>query len=320
VTTGIDLIAPGADLPPPPPPPPPPTDGGTATDMLVGTDTLVPPQTMTFMGQVGPIPLAKGEETVVCSEIKLGNDVDVWVRRISAALAPGSHHLIFYRTSATQENPGPFPCRSFDGILRGYAPLFIAQTATAELNFPDGIALKFKAGAIIRIEAHYINTTPNPIQGQGNVSVDAVQIDSPLTEADLLFYGTTQIDVPAMAQDYALPYNFGHVPSGVNVFGLTSHTHKLGVDFQIEQSDNGAPGTLLYRNQNNWDNPPLMLFDPVLSFSANQGLRWSCSYTNPTASDVTFGESANDEMCFLWAYYYPSQGFLACAPPLLQCP
>jgi hypothetical protein len=27
---------------------------------------------------------------------------------------------------------------------------------------------------------------------------------------------------------------------------------------------------------------------------------------------VKFGESFNDEMCFLWQYYYPSQGFQLC--------
>jgi hypothetical protein len=27
---------------------------------------------------------------------------------------------------------------------------------------------------------------------------------------------------------------------------------------------------------------------------------------------VTFGESATNEMCFFWAYYYPSQGSRVC--------
>ena len=27
---------------------------------------------------------------------------------------------------------------------------------------------------------------------------------------------------------------------------------------------------------------------------------------------MSFGESANNEMCFFWAYYYPSQGSKVC--------
>ena len=35
-----------------------------------------------------------------------------------------------------------------------------------------------------------------------------------------------------------------------------------------------------------------------------------CSYNNTTSSYIKFGESAlSNEMCIIWGYYYPSQGF-----------
>ena len=43
------------------------------------------------------------------------------------------------------------------------------------------------------------------------------------------------------------------------------------------------------------------------------GFHFSCYWTTPATSTVKFGESANDEMCFFWSYYYPSQGALVCA-------
>jgi hypothetical protein len=42
------------------------------------------------------------------------------------------------------------------------------------------------------------------------------------------------------------------------------------------------------------------------------GFDFTCKYFNTNASAVKFGESANDEMCFFWAYYYPSQGAHVC--------
>jgi hypothetical protein len=33
---------------------------------------------------------------------------------------------------------------------------------------------------------------------------------------------------------------------------------------------------------------------------------------NTSEQSVGFGESANDEMCFFWAYYFPSQGARVC--------
>jgi hypothetical protein len=283
--------------------------------------------TQSYMMGIGPIPVTPGEEFVKCVEVKLGNTEDVWVRRISSAIAPGSHHLIVYRLpDGAQENPQPFTCRSFEPILSGAVPLYIAQTLQNELPFPDDVALKFKAGAVIRIEAHYINANPtDTIMGSGLVEIDTVSAQAAYTEADLLFYGPYDIDIPAHSTNYYIPqvngqasFYYGNVPPGIQVFGLTSHTHQLGVDFQIEKSTGGDPGDLLLQNQD-WNNPPLKLFSPPVPFERGQGLRWTCGYTNPTDQDVTFGESAYDEMCFLWAYYFPSRGFQVCIPGRYGC-
>ena len=34
------------------------------------------------------------------------------------------------------------------------------------------------------------------------------------------------------------------------------------------------------------------------------GFRFTCSWNNTSDTTVRFGESAEDEMCFFWAYYY----------------
>ena len=69
----------------------------------------------------------------------------------------------------------------------------------------------------------------------------------------------------------------------------------------------------------NWADPPLELFSPPLDFPTNganpfstKGLAFECKWNNPTPNMVKFGEGFNDEMCFLWQYYFPSQGFQVC--------
>jgi hypothetical protein len=37
-----------------------------------------------------------------------------------------------------------------------------------------------------------------------------------------------------------------------------------------------------------------------------------CAWHNTSGQRVRLGESADDEMCFFWAYYYPSQGSKLC--------
>jgi hypothetical protein len=69
----------------------------------------------------------------------------------------------------------------------------------------------------------------------------------------------------------------------------------------------GAPFT--------WDEPPVERFDPAMTFDGSQGFRYRCSWDNTTGEELGFGESARQEMCFLWAYYYPSQGYRLCVSP-----
>ena len=62
-----------------------------------------------------------------------------------------------------------------------------------------------------------------------------------------------------------------------------------------------------------WDEPETTSYngDPF-SIPTDGGLDFECSWTNTTNARVGFGESATDEMCFFWAYYFPSQGSKVC--------
>ena len=59
----------------------------------------------------------------------------------------------------------------------------------------------------------------------------------------------------------------------------------------------------------------MAVYDPPLEFKAGQGFQYRCSWYNGSSKNVRFGESANQEMCFFWAYYYPSKGYRMCINP-----
>src|SRR5689334_15485550 len=71
---------------------------------------------------IGPIPLSAGEETTVCIIKRLPNTSDIDVVNVATTLAPGSHHLIAYKSNATTESTTPTPCNAFEGVLNGEAP------------------------------------------------------------------------------------------------------------------------------------------------------------------------------------------------------
>jgi hypothetical protein len=68
-----------------------------------------------------------------------------------------------------------------------------------------------------------------------------------------------------------------------------------------------------------WSDPTLETFASPLDFPStgggkfsNMGFAYQCEWKNTSPNDVKFGEGFNDEMCFLWHYYFPSQGFQVC--------
>jgi hypothetical protein len=242
--------------------------------------------------------------------VKLPTTVPTSIVKMESSLGPSSHHLILYRSGETVEQKTPFSCAPFGGALDGTLPLYIAQTANTVLEFPKTprrVAVKLAAGQMVRIEMHYINYGTAPVTAQGSVkltTIDELQVDD---YADLLFWGNAKIDIPANSAATVGP-TWHAPPPGTTILSLTAHTHKHGVGFTVERAEKDMPGTMIYQT-NQWDNAPYLQFDPPLALGPTEGLRWTCQYQNDTSLPIRFGESANDEMCFVWGYYYPSRGF-----------
>jgi len=91
---------------------------------------------------------------------------------------------------------------------------------------------------------------------------------------------------------------------------MTTHQHRLGTHFKIWYGKSQAdPNAQQLLDSTDWEEPPLYRFNPSLPFDGQSGLFFQCEWNNVTDQFITFGESALQEMCFLWMYYYPSSGF-----------
>src|SRR5262249_35766581 len=71
---------------------------------------------------IGPITAASGDERTQCITVRLPNSVGALVRRFRTTLRQGSHHMIVYRSTATEESPTPTPCAGLGGLLSGDHP------------------------------------------------------------------------------------------------------------------------------------------------------------------------------------------------------
>jgi hypothetical protein len=259
------------------------------------------------------VTLAPSQETTLCVTLSLSNPTPRMLRRIHSTIANGSHHLIAYRVSAgTPLQSTPTPCQPFADILGGASPVLIAESAEAEVVYPAGVGLPIAANQRIKLEEHFINAGDTTLHSTGSVELDLAEPDPSLVEANLLFWGPQKFAIGSHSRGSADLFHL--VEPGVKIFALTTHEHHFGTLATIEQAATATgAGTELYRNAD-WEHPPLKTFSPPLVYDGSQGLRIHCEWFNTSDNIVPAGLSAvTNEMCFFWAYYYPSTGFQQCS-------
>ncbi|MEC8023470.1 MAG: hypothetical protein VX223_06010 [Myxococcota bacterium] len=278
-----------------------------------------PPVAATYDTFIGDWDMQPGQEITKCVLKRLENENEVWVTGITTDLGQGSHHVIVYRSAETEEKTEPFDCFPFLETLGGNTiPLMITQIPQETLEFPDGVAFKFEPNQMVRIEAHYLNYYPEDITAHADVSFHTIDAADVEAEANMLFYGTPDFNIPA-GETYDTGWFFLDVWKEAKVFAITGHTHQYGTNVEIKHGLQNEDKIDIYPLDKPfyWDEAPLIQFDPPLSFENGEGFEYRCSWNNTGDKNVTFGESANQEMCFFWAYYYsaPSKGYRMCINP-----
>ena len=272
--------------------------------------------------QWGPVTVPANTENTQCVILKLANADAIKVHQMHNVLTNGSHHMIVYRDDMdTTESPTPFNCQPFTGALNPtgmVSPMMITQKKDDPLTLPTGVAYTLNANQMVRLELHYINTTDADEVIQGNVDFFAADPATITDEANILFLGTPDVSLPpntmTTIEEFFSPSNAGLDLSTSKFFAITGHEHHLGTQVTIatEPTSGGAKTTIYDPDPFQWAEPATTTFSPEFTVPAAGGFDFKCDYYNSTAATVKFGESANDEMCFFWAYYYPSKGAHVC--------
>lgn len=272
----------------------------------------------TFTAQIGPIAVDSGDENTQCIITRLGNPDPIHVGMIRNVISSSSHHMIVYRTNDTEERNTPFDCTPFLETLNpeAGAPLMVTQKHEDELRLPDGVAFTLDANQMLRIELHFINTTPAKGEVTATTAFHTMDETQYQHEADFLFIGSPDISIPARSTATLGPMFF-KVPAEYadsNFFAITGHTHQYGTDVRVSTAANKSDvGTPVYDVPGwKWDEPETVQHDPTFKVPEGGGFNFSCDWENTSDRSVGFGESANQEMCFFWSYYYPSKGAKVC--------
>ena len=292
--------------------------GGGGTDSTVPrTDSGVDPADCHEV-VFGPIMVASGVERTQCVVKRLGNTEPIHVNQIENYLGTSSHHMIVYRVTDTMEQPEPFDCTPFRDTLdptQG-SPLVISQREHDLLQLPEGVGFELEANQMVRIEMHYINTTAAEVTLESSSTICPMRPEDFVHTADFLFIGTVDIDIPPRST-YSTGQMYFPIPAeyaDASFFAITGHEHQFGTNVDVWTATGpGDPGTSVYDPAPFlWEEPETVYHDPPFQVPAGGGFKFQCDWDNYSDRNVGFGESANEEMCFFWAYYYPGTGPRVC--------
>ena len=280
------------------------------------------PPADSFTVKWGPTTVPAGTESTQCVVKRVGNTEPISIHEIHNQLGTTSHHFIVYRVDDTVERPEPYPCAPFTDTFND-PPMIITQRDDDRLILPDGVAYTIGPNQMVRLELHYINVSAAPRPAEASSTFIPMPTDQVENEADVMFMGDTNITLPPGTQTTLGP-SFIQVPSrmnGVSYFAITGHEHQWGTNVQVEVAqDAGSQGSPVYEVPNfRWDEPLTVTYDPPFTVPDGGGFKVTCDWNNMSSQTVRFGTSVNDEMCFFWAYYFPSRGPLVCANGLFPC-
>lgn len=234
---------------------------------------------------------------------------DQWL--VGVDVEPGQrplvHHVLLFATTlldalgADASDPGPgWTCFGGPGtsgstprLLGGWVPGTQAQ------RFPEGTGIQMKAGEVVVMQVHY-NLAAGP-SAPDSTRVQMQLARAPVARpAALLPFPNLSFSIPAGASGYTSAAQAASPAAGV-IWGVLPHMHTKGRRVTVK-----AGNTCLV-DIPAWDFhwQQAYFFSTPQPLAVGTQLSLSCTWDNPTATVVTWGEKTTDEMCL--NYFYATQ-------------
>jgi hypothetical protein len=297
--------------------------------LLLDTSTFEPPEFSPLeipengiQAHLPPFDVPPNFERELFYYVPLDTQDFVHVNRITTTMRPGSHHFLVntFDESSSQYLPEPNvfrDVRNFDGtdnvsvLFQMQFHQFISGTQTRffDYTFPQGIALKLDPSFGFDLNSHYANYSNDTIIGEVYNNFYFSNIEDVEHVAEILMLNNTNIELPPLQEStlnttYWVEEEF---ENKIKIFQLFSHAHKQNTEFKIFRVNQDDPEyrELVYVSYD-WEHPPVMRYDPPMTFDIDEGLELEATYLNNTENTINFGLLSIDEMMILFGLYYVS--------------
>jgi len=247
------------------------------------------------------------DEAYKCVVAQVPNDM--WISAFRSLAPTGTHHTVLTILPGAQQ-PREYDCSVSAGTFGSGGPtqmLYAAGINTDDNALPDGVAIHIPAGAYIHLNLHLYNTTDGDLTQTSGIYVKTIAAADVVNEADMMFAGTMNINIPNNGQDTVATGGCA-ATTEYHMFTMWPHMHQYANHQKLELTRSGTSTAIPlldvdydFNEQKNY---------PMADTTIHVGdrLKTTCTYMNPvsTGHAITWGDSSDAEMCFTGIYRYPA--------------
>jgi hypothetical protein len=250
-----------------------------------------------------------GDDTRMCEVIVLpGDDADVYhINRIQSLLSTRSEDLIVRAaepgsdTSAAMDRGASLPCtRAGEAFGEELQDVLRSRSRYADEQFKAGTGHVLQGGQKLAVEYHVVNDAKDAIFAKARLAFHLVGAEEVQHKVRTASFENFTIYTPPHG-------NSSHVGEcrvrqELFVSDLVRRTQLYGTTFKVWHAGGEHDGQLLWQSDNSKQDR-LDMAQP-LHLQPGDGFRFQCDYQNPSARELRYGLSADDETCTLEALYW----------------
>ena len=268
-----------------------------------------PPPKAGYTRFIAPVisDIPPGADVSYCQYLQAPLDRDIDILDVDGVQSKSSHHAVAYATTKDEPVGTSRPCIQGDDSM-GASLGGIGGEGGGGFELPEGVAFRVPAGSSILLNAHFLNTTHERLQGHTVLDIKFAEVDPDRKIASLFTNVNATFTLAARAEARAIADCTFPKPMEFVLF--SNHMHHLGTSARTELRR--ADGSVeLVHDDPVWE--PEMEYRAVMSswpignplrIEKGDVLHTECNWMNPSEAEIKFPT----EMCIAFGYFVTDAG------------
>jgi hypothetical protein len=173
-------------------------------------------------------------------------------------------------------------------------------------TYPADVGVHVPSSGMIMVQWHHYNNTGLPQEDGSAVQICVVPESQRTHKAGLTFLGTENISVPGGQQASGGGTCFNDSNGPITIIGFNPHMHEIGIHMKsdLNRVATGEVETVFDRDFQ-FDYQTNYMMNPPVVMMPGDSITSTCTWENKGLSNVGFGQSTKQEMCYQFSLSYP---------------